>query len=295
MKTLLCIFSLFFASNILQAQEYKYTYYLDLHLAEVSPNDAVIIGKGFMDNGNMHLDCYLKADSFLFLKINYADTSLQTYNGPYTSYSKSGKPLEYGNYKNGMLDGIKMEWDVNGNLTDSLIYLNNHLITECKYKYIDDKCYFYQVIDSLADTLYSKIIDDDTKEISEVRFKGQRGELITYKDNLVTKDSIFSREEKVPSFPGGQLAWSLFLRKNLNPNVPLNNNAKEGTYTVIVRFIVNTNGEISNIKAETKFGYGMEEEVIRLIKSSPKWIPRTQYGRKWKAFMRQPVTFSVGY
>jgi protein TonB len=62
---------------------------------------------------------------------------------------------------------------------------------------------------------------------------------------------------------------------------------------VVVRFIVNKDGEISDISAETNLGHGMEQEVIRLIKTSPKWIPASQYGRKVNAYRRQPVTFQI--
>jgi protein TonB len=52
-------------------------------------------------------------------------------------------------------------------------------------------------------------------------------------------------------------------------------------------------GSITGITAETYYGYGMEEEAIRVIKKGPKWIPAVQYGRKVKAYRRQPLTFAV--
>lgn len=43
----------------------------------------------------------------------------------------------------------------------------------------------------------------------------------------------------------------------------------------------------------TKYGYGMEQEVIRILKRSPKWIPAKQFGRAVSAYRIQPVTFQV--
>jgi periplasmic protein TonB len=60
-----------------------------------------------------------------------------------------------------------------------------------------------------------------------------------------------------------------------------------------VQFIVGYDGTISNIEATTNHGYGMEKEVIRVIRKCPKWIPAEQHGRKVKAYRRLPVTFLV--
>ena len=81
--------------------------------------------------------------------------------------------------------------------------------------------------------------------------------------------------------------------KNLKANVPVKKKAPAGTYTVVIRFIVNKDGRIRSIEPETSFGYGMEEEVMRIIKKGPKWIPAMQNGRPVNAYRRQPVTFMV--
>jgi periplasmic protein TonB len=81
--------------------------------------------------------------------------------------------------------------------------------------------------------------------------------------------------------------------KNLNPNVPADNKARRGRYMVVVRFIVAKDGSISEVVAETNHGYGMEKEVVRVIKIGPKWTPAMQNGNVVKAYRRQPITFLV--
>jgi periplasmic protein TonB len=81
--------------------------------------------------------------------------------------------------------------------------------------------------------------------------------------------------------------------RNLNPSVPINNGAISGVYTVIVQFIVDIDGDISNVTSLTKHGYGMEEEAMRVIRRGPKWEPAIQNGRKVKAYRKQPITFVV--
>lgn len=76
--------------------------------------------------------------------------------------------------------------------------------------------------------------------------------------------------------------------------MPVNNGlVRPGKYTVIIKFIVRKDGSLDGIAAETKNGYGMEEHVIKLIKSVPKWMPAIQYGRYVSAYRRQPVVFVV--
>lgn len=80
---------------------------------------------------------------------------------------------------------------------------------------------------------------------------------------------------------------------NINANTPVKQRAKRGTYQVVIRFIVNKEGAISAVAAETSFGHGMEEEAIRVIKNGPNWLPAMQNGKKVNAYRRQPITFVV--
>src|SRR6476620_5560374 len=107
------------------------------------------------------------------------------------------------------------------------------------------------------------------------------------------EDNVLDEVEVEAEFPGGIPAWSAYLRKNLNGNVPLDNDAPIGKYTVIVRFIVSKTGTISDIQADTKHGYGLEKEVMRIIQKSPNWKPAIQNVRPVNAYRRQPVSFVV--
>jgi periplasmic protein TonB len=56
---------------------------------------------------------------------------------------------------------------------------------------------------------------------------------------------------------------------------------------------VDKGGNISDVKALTSHGYGMEEEAVRAIKRGPKWTPAIQNGRNVNAYRQQPITFVV--
>jgi hypothetical protein len=104
-------------------------------------------------------------------------------------------------------------------------------------------------------------------------------------------DVTFTKVEVEAAFPGGQEAWAKYLRKNLNGDVPFNNNAPSGNYPVAVKFVVGKDGSVKDIKALTKNGYGTEEEVIRIIQKSGKWTPAIVNGRPVNAYRIQPITF----
>lgn len=106
-------------------------------------------------------------------------------------------------------------------------------------------------------------------------------------------NKVFEKVEVEAQFPGGEGAWRNYLQRNLNASAPIDNGAPEGQYTVVVQFIVDKEGNISDVKALTNHGYGMEEEAVRAIKRGPKWTPAIQNGRNVKAYRKQPITFVV--
>lgn len=107
------------------------------------------------------------------------------------------------------------------------------------------------------------------------------------------ENKIFDKVEIEASFPGGDGKWRQYLERNANGQVATDNGAPEGTYTTVVQFVVDKEGNISDVKALTNHGYGMEEEAMRVIRKGPKWTPAVQNGRQVKAYRKQPITFQV--
>jgi protein TonB len=132
--------------------------------------------------------------------------------------------------------------------------------------------------------------DNKTQIVAPVEDKGTQ---IVEAPKADDEDKVFTKVENEAQFPGGTAAWVRYLQKNLNANTPVDNGARSGTYQVIVKFIVSKDGSISEVQPETKHGYGMEEEAIKIIKRGPKWTPALQNGRNVNAYRRQPITFVV--
>jgi len=87
--------------------------------------------------------------------------------------------------------------------------------------------------------------------------------------------------------------WINFLKKNLNAETPVNNGAGPGRYTVVIQFVVDKEGNVSEITPLTKHGYGLEEESVRVLRKAAKWEPAIQNGYKVKAYHKQLITFEV--
>lgn len=106
-------------------------------------------------------------------------------------------------------------------------------------------------------------------------------------------EGIFTIVQVEAKFPGGASAWKKFLERNLNSNVPVENGAPPSTYTVVVSFLVDKNGRISDITALNDPGYGTADEAVRVLKKSPQWTPALQNGRNVIYRQKQQITFIV--
>lgn len=106
-------------------------------------------------------------------------------------------------------------------------------------------------------------------------------------------DKVFTKVEQPAEFPGGLKEWTRFLERNLNSSIPTDEGAPPGNYTVRVQFIVDKDGNVSQVQALNDPKYGTAEEAVRVIKKGPKWKPAIQNGRKVIYQAVQSITFQV--
>jgi protein TonB len=105
-------------------------------------------------------------------------------------------------------------------------------------------------------------------------------------------DQTFTKVEIESDYPGGQGAWMRYLNKTFR--YPDQAVEQEIQGTVVVQFIVDKEGNVSDVEAISgpKEG-GLREEAIRVIKKSGKWTPAIQNGRQVKSYKKQPITFRL--
>jgi protein TonB len=106
-------------------------------------------------------------------------------------------------------------------------------------------------------------------------------------------DKVFTVVQIPAEFPGGTSAWTRYLERNLNRDIPVENGAPPGRYTVVVAFTVSKTGSISDVAAENDPGYGTKAEAIRVITKGPSWKPAVQNGRNVIYRHKQAITFVV--
>lgn len=148
-----------------------------------------------------------------------------------------------------------------------------------------------------------KILKED---ISEITILDSKSALENY--NIVTNgklmviatktkknedDKIFVQSEQEAEFVGGNAAWANYLRQYLNPDMAKDEGWKPGTYNVMIKFIVEKDGSISDVAAENYTNTNVAKKCIGIIKHGPNWKPATQNGHIVKAYKRQPITFLV--
>ena len=106
------------------------------------------------------------------------------------------------------------------------------------------------------------------------------------KNDTATKPT---RAEVESDFPGGQSRWIYYLSKNMIYPDRAMKADKQGT--VVVQFIIDTEGNVISPEIAQSVEYSLDQEAMRLIKHSPTWKPATQDGKKVKSYKKQPITF----
>ena len=152
-------------------------------------------------------------------------------------------------------------------------------------------------IDDLENTKIgaSKVLGENLGEdvIASPMNNSTVGNSVTKSDDSEDYEKTFIHVQIIAQFPGGMDAWKKYLERNLNAGLPAENGAQSGKYTVLVSFVVDSEGNISEVKAENNPGFGTDAEAIRIIKKGPKWQPAIQNGRKVAYRVNQQVTFLV--
>ncbi|MCE3283081.1 MAG: ferric siderophore transport system, periplasmic binding protein TonB [Chitinophagaceae bacterium] len=113
-------------------------------------------------------------------------------------------------------------------------------------------------------------------------------------------DRIFTVVQVEAQFPGGVSGWTKYVQENLNADlgakyIPLRKGEKMAKQTAVVAFIVDKEGNISDVSVVNpgSIHRKLAEEAIRVIKNGPKWIPAMQNGRPVMSRKRQDITWVV--
>lgn len=111
-------------------------------------------------------------------------------------------------------------------------------------------------------------------------------------DTLQTEaKEVLQIAEQMPSFPGGMGECMKWLAENVNYPSDAKEKGVEGR--VIVQFVVNKDGSISDIEIIRSITPELDKEAIRAVEAMPKWVPGKQDGQAVNVKFTLPITFKL--
>ena len=150
-------------------------------------------------------------------------------------------------------------------------------------------------VDKLDDTKIAAVNQEGVKDeglTAPPSSDGGKGVVEAPKKDDEDYDKTFVSVQIESSYPGGMPAWQRYLNKNLRFPEEAVNNEIQGT--VVVQFIVDKEGNVSDVQAiGGPDNGGLRDEAVRVIKKSGKWTPAIQNGRQVRSYKKQPITFRI--
>lgn len=143
------------------------------------------------------------------------------------------------------------------------------------------------------------------KNIAEKDQKGDKDAKVTIDQptgdadkavEVVEDNTIYSSAgiEVPASFPGGEKAFTAWIGRNFNREKIQENLSSDLKGLIIVTFVVEKDGSISDIKVPRDAGYGTKEEAIRVLKSlKTKWTPGVQNGKNARMSFTMPIRIEI--
>lgn len=107
----------------------------------------------------------------------------------------------------------------------------------------------------------------------------------------VVEEQIFMVVESMPSFPGGEQQLNKYLYESIKYPQMAKESGIQGR--VFVTFVVEKNGEVTDVRVLRGIGGGCDEEAIRVVENMPKWTPGKQRGKPVRVQFNLPIKFTL--
>jgi TonB family protein len=107
----------------------------------------------------------------------------------------------------------------------------------------------------------------------------------------IQKREIFTAVEQNPEFVGGQAKMYQYLGENIK--YPAAAQRANISGRVFVKFVVEDDGSIGDVKVMKGIGFGCDEEAVRVVKSMPKWKPGVQNGKNVRVYYNMPIVYRL--
>ena len=255
------------------------TFYFDESMHPATKKKAVISGTGKMDSGLYKLTCYYQKKKSPLASVAYfKDSTQQLREGKYQIYFENGTTRTVGNYRNGKKEGLWIDYDEKGNINDSTEYKDGWGVMRKGFLEIPAKHQKLVTMDDVANNSFN------------ITLYNQHGEVISEEKIPQDYTGVYINNDTLCSFPGGPGAWQKLLTRTLMTH--LDQLTDEDYGTVFMRFMVDTSGNITDVRPLTMQYSTLAKIAFNVIDGGPKWIPGQHDGKKVKMIRIQPVTVS---
>ena len=125
--------------------------------------------------------------------------------------------------------------------------------------------------------------------IAPVRANAQdkKGKTTQTRKDTATDDKVYEMCEQMPIFEGGDAALLKYLRENLK--YPDNTKDRGVQGRLVIGFIVEKDGSLTDVKVLRPVDIDLDAEVLRLVKGMPKWIPGRHNGQRVRVRYLLPI------
>ena len=106
-----------------------------------------------------------------------------------------------------------------------------------------------------------------------------------------SSQNVYDQVEQMPEFPGGMPAMIEYLQTNMK--YPEDAVKQKVGGRVMVMFVVETDGTISNVRVARNVFPSLDAEAVRVVKAMPKWKPGKEKGRPVRVNFTLPVVFNI--
>jgi TonB family protein len=260
-------------------------------------NDFYIFNSTLQMQG-LYMDsaCKVKNGNFIYFHPNGNISSIGKFvnderEGTWLLFYNNGMMQDSTNYENGTEVGISYGWHENGNISDSANYeIDSHKSSEV-----------YWFDDGVLSAAGKKILGKKVGKWQYFHKNGNPASTEIYSQNVLIDKAYFDEEgisiadtannDRAAMIKGGLAKWKKFLMGNLEfpPNYKLVNT---DVVTVVVAATIDEDGNVKDVHIDIPFNPAFDKEAVRVMKKSPKWLPKIEHNRRVKAYVRQPILFA---
>lgn len=135
----------------------------------------------------------------------------------------------------------------------------------------------------IEDDIEIDVEDDQETEVQEY--------IPVAEEEEEAEEVIFTVVESMPDFPGGDAARIKYLNENIKYPQMARESGIQGR--VFVTFVVEKDGNVTDVRVLRGIGGGCDEEAVRVIKNMPKWNPGKQRGKSVRVQFNMPILFKL--